>query len=88
MSMTIPYKIVLLPLYQYMLFLVHGCSLYADDIGDVVNYARLGDYVMNNVPSLKHFRYKDIGNQENDTESLVSLSYSMRLLVRCTLKSG
>lgn len=58
--------------------------LYAD-IGDVIKNARLGDYVVNNVPSLKHFRYKDIGDQDYNTESLVSLSYSLRLLVRCTL---
>lgn len=67
-----------------MLFLKRGCSSYAD-IGDVIRKARLGDYVVKNVPSLKHFQYKDIGNQDYDTESLVSLSYSMRLLVRWTL---
>ncbi|XP_074326379.1 amidase 1-like isoform X3 [Apium graveolens] len=48
--------------------------------GDVIRKTRLGDYVVQNVPSLKHFRYKVIGNQDYDTESLVSLSYSMRLL--------
>lgn len=70
-----------------MLFLKRGCSSYAD-IGDVIRKARLGDYVVKNVPSLKHFQYKDIGNQDYDTESLVSLSYSMRLLVRWTLNGS
>ncbi|XP_074326376.1 amidase 1-like isoform X2 [Apium graveolens] len=56
--------------------------------GDVIRKTRLGDYVVQNVPSLKHFRYKVIGNQDYDTESLVSLSYSMRLLVRYQLKNN
>lgn len=70
-----------------MLFFIHGCSLYAD-IGDVMKTVGLGDYVVNSVPSLKHFRYKDIGDQDYDTESMVSLSYSLRLLVRCTLNGS
>lgn len=50
--------------------------------GDIVKYARLGEYVMNKVPSLKYFTPKEIGSQEYNIESLVALSNSMRLLVR------
>ncbi|WOH14384.1 hypothetical protein DCAR_0933903 [Daucus carota subsp. sativus] len=56
--------------------------------GDVLKNVRLDEYIVNNVPSLKHFQYNHIGNQDYDTECLVSLSYSMRLLVRYELKNN
>jgi len=47
-----------------------------------MNYTSLGDYVKDNVPSLKHFMSKGYEDTEN-IRALEALSSARRLLQRC-----
>ncbi|CAI9773007.1 unnamed protein product [Fraxinus pennsylvanica] len=53
-----------------------------------IEYASLGKYVEDNVPSLKHFSNNGTKNQEDNIPSLVALSSAMRLLQRYEFKNN
>ena len=57
--------------------------LFTNNAGDLVKHAILGDYVKENVPSLKQFMTKENADQEYNIPSLAALSSAMRLLQRC-----
>ncbi|XP_057502565.1 amidase 1-like [Actinidia eriantha] len=50
--------------------------------GHIIKYLCLGDYVKDNVTTLKHFMGKGFENQEYNIASLVALSSAMRTLLR------
>ena len=52
--------------------------------GDVLKREILGDYVKDNVPSLKHFMSKENTDQVYHIPSLAALSSAMRSLERCS----
>lgn len=52
------------------------------DAGHIVKYACLGDYVKDNVPTLKHFMGGGLENQEYNVAPLAGLSNAMRVLQR------
>ncbi|XP_058084006.1 amidase 1 [Magnolia sinica] len=54
----------------------------------VVNHAKLGDYVKDRVPSLKHFMDTYCENQEYTIPSLMALSSALRSLQRYEFKSN
>ncbi|KAM6577739.1 hypothetical protein CsatB_029576 [Cannabis sativa] len=57
--------------------------------GHLLKYANLGNYVMENVPSLKSFVNKvNVEEQEYNIPSLAALSSAMRLLQRYEFKSN
>ncbi|KAK6911525.1 Amidase signature domain [Dillenia turbinata] len=56
--------------------------------GDTVKNVILGDYVKDNVPSLKHFISKETKNHEYDIPSLAALSSAMRMLERYEFKNN
>lgn len=56
--------------------------------GHVIKHIILGDYVEDNVPSLKHFMSKGIQAQEYNILSLAALSNAMRLLQRHEFKDN
>ncbi|KAL5850798.1 hypothetical protein ACOSQ4_008811 [Xanthoceras sorbifolium] len=56
--------------------------------GHVVKHAILGDYVKDNVPSLKHFISEGNKDQEYMIPSLAALSSAMRLLQRYEFKNN
>ncbi|XP_027364875.1 amidase 1 isoform X2 [Abrus precatorius] len=60
-------------------------KIYGDD---VLKSEILGDYVMANVPSLKHFMSKDNTDQVYNIPSLAALSSSMRLLQMYEFKNN
>ena len=57
--------------------------LFTNNAGDLVKHAILGDYVKENVPSLKQFMTEETADQGNNIPSLAALSSAMRLLQRC-----
>lgn len=54
----------------------------------IVKHASLGDYVHNNVPSLKHFMGSGLENQEHNVAPLEALSSARRLLQRSEFKNN
>ncbi|XAR49106.1 Amidase [Bertholletia excelsa] len=56
--------------------------------GQILKYASLGDYVAENVPSLRHFMGKGAQDQERNIAPLVALSSAMRLLQRHEFKNN
>ena len=57
--------------------------LFTNNAGDLVKHAILGDYVKENVPSLKQFMTEETADQENNIPSLAALSSARQLLQRC-----
>ncbi|KAJ8636631.1 hypothetical protein MRB53_010898 [Persea americana] len=51
-----------------------------DTVGEIINHIKLGDYVEDKVPSLKHFMSTNCQNQEYTVPSLMALSNALRLL--------
>ncbi|PSS19646.1 Amidase [Actinidia chinensis var. chinensis] len=56
--------------------------------GHIIKYLCLGDYVKDNVTTLKHFMGKGFENQEYNVGSLVALSSAMRTLLRYEFKNN
>ncbi|KAL9235052.1 hypothetical protein vseg_009852 [Gypsophila vaccaria] len=56
--------------------------------GQVLNYITLGDYVEENVPSLKHFMTQGNDSNEYKIKSLAALSTAMRILQRHEFKNN
>ncbi|KAK9732583.1 hypothetical protein RND81_04G007800 [Saponaria officinalis] len=56
--------------------------------GQVFNYITLGDYVEENVPSLKHFMTRGNDSDEYEIKSLAALSSAMRILQRYEFKNN
>ncbi|KAK6911527.1 Amidase signature domain [Dillenia turbinata] len=56
--------------------------------GDTVKNVILGDYVKDNVPSLKHFIIKETKNHEYNIPSLAALSSAIRILQRYEFKNN
>lgn len=56
--------------------------------GHVLKHTNLGDYVRDNVPSLKHFTSKENDNRDYVIPSLVALSSAMRSLQRFEFKNN
>ncbi|KAG5549236.1 hypothetical protein RHGRI_014557 [Rhododendron griersonianum] len=59
-----------------------------DTVDHIVKYACLGDYVKDNVPTLKHFMGDGLENQEYNAAPLAALSSAMRLLQRSEFKNN
>ncbi|KAI8024184.1 Amidase 1 [Camellia lanceoleosa] len=59
-----------------------------DTVGHIIKSANLGDYVKDNVPTLKHFMVKGHENQEYNVASLVALSSALRQLQRHEFKNN
>ncbi|RWR76662.1 amidase 1 [Cinnamomum micranthum f. kanehirae] len=55
---------------------------------EIVNHIKLGDYVEDKVPSLKHFMSTYCQNQEYTVPSLMALSNALRLLQRFEFKNN
>ncbi|GFY90598.1 amidase 1 [Actinidia rufa] len=58
------------------------------DAGHIIRSLCLGDYVKDNVPTLKHFMGKGLENQEFNIASLAALSSAMRTLQRYEFKNN
>ncbi|XP_058182898.1 amidase 1-like isoform X1 [Rhododendron vialii] len=56
--------------------------------GHIVKYACLGDYVKDNVPTLKHFKGDRLENQEYNVAPLAALSSAYRRLERSEFKNN
>ncbi|KAG5564807.1 hypothetical protein RHGRI_000869 [Rhododendron griersonianum] len=56
--------------------------------GHIVKYACLGDYVKDNVPTLKHFKGDRLEDQEYNVASLAALSSAYRRLERSEFKNN
>ncbi|XP_058183391.1 amidase 1-like isoform X3 [Rhododendron vialii] len=56
--------------------------------GHIVKYACLGDYVKDNVPTLKHFKGDRLENQEYNVAPLAALSSAYRRLERYEFKNN
>ncbi|CAL5397347.1 unnamed protein product [Camellia sinensis] len=56
--------------------------------GHIVKYASLGDYVKDNVPTLKHFMVEGDENQEYNVASLVALSNALKEVQRHEFKNN
>ncbi|KAF4361225.1 hypothetical protein G4B88_000623 [Cannabis sativa] len=68
---------------------VRVANIVRETIGHLLKYANLGNYVMENVPSLKSFVSKvNVEEQEYNIPSLAALSSAMRLLQRYEFKSN
>eukprot|EP00268_Persea_americana_P060065 TRINITY_DN743_c0_g1_i3.p1 TRINITY_DN743_c0_g1~~TRINITY_DN743_c0_g1_i3.p1 ORF type:complete len:378 (-),score=85.52 TRINITY_DN743_c0_g1_i3:487-1620(-) len=59
-----------------------------DTVGEIVNHIKLGDYVEDKVPSLKHFMSTYCQNQEYTVPSLMALSNALLLLQRFEFKNN
>ncbi|KAG5549237.1 hypothetical protein RHGRI_014557 [Rhododendron griersonianum] len=65
-----------------------GTCGWRNDADHIVKYACLGDYVKDNVPTLKHFMGDGLENQEYNAAPLAALSSAMRLLQRSEFKNN
>lgn len=61
--------------------------MYLCNEGNIVKRTIFGDYVKDNVPSLKHFISEGNKKQDYNVPSLAALSSAMRLLQRCDCES-
>ncbi|KAI8024186.1 Amidase 1 [Camellia lanceoleosa] len=59
-----------------------------DTVGHIVKHASLGDYVKDNVPTLKHFMVEGDENQEYNVASLVALSNALMQVQRHEFKNN